>query len=249
MKRLLLVVMILFTTDFVWSEPKPYQKALIDEPLSIMDFMIYKNRVRLEEFVQRFIIDPESNFNARRHSWGNDTLYGDPYEYDSFEWETPQDKSKPFSPPLTKSLTSLEFNWTDGTFDVKQQWFWEYNHHLYTPDQKGRIKTTSENIAKICEFQLYAMNTYVIFSASHEGYTTSDFKKKTQNQDAQIQNDTRITVHIGVFGSVGLKDYTYLECTSDKKSLNGEDAKIAYSYIGNWHQLEEVTKKRTLPIK
>jgi hypothetical protein len=52
----------------VWSEPKPYQQALIDEPLSIMDFMIYKNRVRLEEHVSKYILDPKDT--SYPSGWG-----------------------------------------------------------------------------------------------------------------------------------------------------------------------------------
>ena len=131
MKRLLLVIMVLFTTDFVWSEPKPYQKALMDEPLSIMDFMIYKNRVRLEEHVSKYILDPKDTSYPKRQSWDRVSLGNMVYKYDWFEWETPQDKSIPFAPPLSRAQTSFEFNWTDGTFDVEQQWYWQYNHHIF----------------------------------------------------------------------------------------------------------------------
>ena len=250
MKKLILLVLLISSSSLVWSEPKPYQQALIDEPLSIMDFMIYKNRVRLEEYVNDWILDPEDQSYPRRQSW-NRVSYGNIiYEYDYFEWETPQDKSIPFAPPLRKAQTSLEFNWTDGTFGVEQQWYWQYNHHIFNPDQKGRIKTTSANIAKVCELQLYEMSTYTPLSSSHEGYTTPDFEKKTKNLFSQIQKDTRVTVHITMFGSYATKDFTYLECSSAKSAISKKDAsKIEYSYIGNWHQLEEISKKRTLPIK
>ena len=250
MKRLLLLILLISSSSLVWSEPKPYQQALIDEPLSIMDFMIYKNRVRLEEYVNDWILDPEAKSYPKRQHWDSPSYQAIFYEYDWFEWETPQDKSIPFVPPLLKRQTSLEFNWKDGTFDVEQQWQWQYNHHLFIPDQKGRIKTTSANIAKICELQLYEMSTYTPLSSSHEGYTTSDFENKTENLFSQIQKDTRVTVHIAVFGSYATKDFTYLECSSGISSIRKNDAsKIEYSYIGNWHQLEEISKKRSSPIK
>ena len=250
MKKLILLVLLISSSSLVWSEPKPYQQALIDEPLSIMDFMIYKNRLRLEEFVNEWILDPEDKSYPKRIPWRGVSSRGISYKYDWFEWETPQDKSIPFVPPLVKRQTSLEFNWKDGTFDVEQHWQWQYNHHYFKPDQKGRIKTTSANIAKICELQLYEMSTYTPLSSSHEGYTTSDFENKTENLFSQIQKDTRVTVHIAVFGSYATKDFTYLECSSGKSAISKKDAsKIEYSYIGNWHQLEEISKKRTLPIK
>ena len=241
------IVTALLQAAHAWAEPKDYQRAMIDEPASLLDLMVYKNRIRLLDFVSDKILGEKASTNAYYPK--GITFPSAGYKYDNFNWSTPhKDRWRPFVPPLEKRQTSLEFNWGRGTFDIEQQYQWSFYFSGLNEDKNnhGQLKTTASNIAKMCAIQLIKMSHFYLESHSHEGYTTKSLADSLEKDYSNIHRDTRFKIHIAVFGTHREKNFTYLECESDRESLNSNlKTNIEYAYIGSWHELDMVAARAT----
>lgn len=239
--------MTLLLSVLAYSEPKDYQRTLMNEPVSLMDFMVFQNRLRLEERFDRFVAKtPGYELNLMKEIMS--------YKFNEFDWlvppldedtmEKPRDVRILF--PMYVHRLGLNFIFEEGLFEASLVMEWEMGSALeygFAPfkRQTGRMKPTQNNMAKLCEIQLQRLSAFHVFPISHEGYTNS----RLENLPDLVlpTDDVRYKVFIYPFGQMS-KPGTYLTCSTTKYLLKpSESEKVNFKFLGSWHNLEKEAKK------
>lgn len=253
--RIFTFIVILVASGQVYSEPKSYQKTLINEPLSLLDFTIYSSQRELEEYV-------EKNMLVERSIKNTGLRFRNIYEESrkNFDWfyNKKPDYNQMIYTPLNYHRADVEYNFLEGKFDIEVnfRWDWLPQYVIQNTDSTLLDQTKSEgvltlnkiNTAKLCEIVMMDLRAFNIKAITHEGYTNPQLKKIEGKLQQNIEADTRKKVRIHVDGSMPAGNWTYMTC--DAKGHDYDyGSKIKYTYTGNWHKLEKIIKKRTTKKK
>ena len=241
-KYYLILVLIAPVTSL--AEPKDYQRLLISEPVSLLDLMIYKNSLRfnLEKNGKTFIDTSES---------GKDLMKSFPYygnaKREEFEWQGSLSEQYTFRPPITISQRDVKFNYPLGKFEVSidMSWEWYINSHNELKKQKGRMKASQVNMARLCIIQLKRISEFLLQAEGHQGYTSSSMPKNEDFLIFKVIQDTYYKVKIHAFGSTTFEDQsTYLTCQTNQKHLSQDKVagNVEFSFIGKWDELDALAK-------
>ena len=245
LKTIFLIIVCLTASCKLFAKPKDYQNILMNEPVSLLDFMIYQARRDLDKFVKAYMLErsPSSGLAYR-------LLHYDLSVKDD-DWVHIKQPLSKFLPPLKFRRVDLSYDFKNGTFDVEVSFRWDWipqmvihqniSHKLEETKRNGVLALNQKTIAKLCEQAIKDLETFYIVAIVHEGYTNSRLKKIEGELQQKINIDTRRKVNIHVNGSLPSGDLTDMTCDTV-----GYDypPKINYSYKGNWHELDEIIERR-----
>jgi len=246
MSRIVLL-MIIMLSGVAFSEPKEYQNILINEPVSLMDLMIYKNRLRLNsKESDKYYIDQSDPAWSLMKSFSK---FHDGFPFRDFEWDIPFGAYQlSFIPPLTVGDRDISFLFSEGLFEINLDMRWEMNTFIFTSmeNQTGELKASQKNMAKLCQIQLQRLSNFGLLPYGHEGYTNGSMGKVEKEMFFNLARDTRYKVKIHAFGDwYNEERYTYLTCTTNKKFLKPVELdKVTYEFIGKWHELDAEVKRQ-----
>ena len=235
----------------IFAEPKDYQKILMNEPVSLLDFMVYQARKDLDKHVGRYMTgDSPSSFSMTDADYRKllERIDIEPKDYD---WVHNRHSGSIFSPPLRFTRADLDYNFKNGTFDIEVNFRWNWmpqyvthnnlSHNLEETKRNGVLVLNQKNTAKLCEIAIKDLNGFFIDVITHQGYTNSRMEKIEGELQQNVLNDMRKKVRIYIEGSMASDNWTYMACDTI-----GHDypPKINYSYNGNWHALDKIIKRK-----
>ncbi len=143
------------------SEPKDYQRILMNEPVSMFDLMIHNNRTEFQrkDDDQRYFFETTESWSTKRFKLMRKFLNEDPFLYDEFDWDVKPAKNEYYiAVPLLYKYRNVQFLFDQGLVEFSMRMSWDYDKRIERSDtfikQKARLKLTQSNIAKLCEIQL-----------------------------------------------------------------------------------------------
>ena len=120
LKTIFLIIVCLTASCKLFAKPKDYQNILMNEPVSLLDFMIYQARRDLDKFVKAYMLErsPSSGLAYRQ-------LHYDLSVKDD-DWVHIKQPLSKFLPPLKFRRVDLSYDFKNGTFDVEVSFRWDW---------------------------------------------------------------------------------------------------------------------------
>jgi hypothetical protein len=232
----------------IFAEPKDYQKILMNEPVSLLDFMIYQAQKDLDKHVRRHMLGDIPSFSMV------DADYREIFEdlkIEDDDWIHIKQRYALFTPPLRFTRADVDYNFKNGTFDIEVNFRWNWipqmviqqkiSHKLEETKRNGVLVLNQKTTAKLCERAISDLLGFSIDAITHQGYTNTRLEKIEGKLQQNVLDDMRKKVRIHIDGSLPAGNWTYMTCDTI-----GHDypPKINYSYNGNWHALDKIIKRK-----
>jgi hypothetical protein len=232
-----IVLLFLMLNSLAIANPKDYQKILLNEPVTLLDLMIFEAQLELNNYVKN---DPFTRIDRYEL-----TLLDFEYLVEPSDNEIALDMFSlsgdvHFEPDAGKFVYTFEKRWSPAGHLRFENNALEYRTEDI--ERNGLVKISQKNFASYCKNMLIdAGRSNEVTLKTHEGYTTENTRKLPENVFSQVTEDTyyNFTVKLGRYYSQNLVS---VKCSASKLDILKLEPKIKYEFIGDWHLLEEILK-------
>lgn len=236
-----IILLSLMLNSLAIANPKDYQEILLNEPVTLLDLMIFEAQLELQDYVKD---DPFTRI--------------DRYETALLDFEYLVEPSKNRDDEIALDTFSLSgnvnFEYDSGQFVYTLEKLWSPASHLrfvnndlglYKEDieKNGLVKISQKNFASYCKRALLSASSGNLVSPkTHSGHSTANTRKLPENLYALVIKDThyRFILKLGRYFSQNL---VAVKCSASRLDIIKPEPKIEFEFIGDWHLLEEILKK------
>ncbi len=228
-----LLSLVIFVTCFI-AHSQDYKDILIDEPVSLLDLMLFKANIKADTKEEQLSIKP--------------------IKLNTPEWLIqPKSMAKYLERGghvlKTTSYKNLEayYDFEKKNFSISYYLIYKHPNDKYInrfkkhkfDENNGLLKTTQKNFSAICTAYLDEISTIRLSPLQHSGYVTKSTRKLPEKHELlkQIEKDTNYKVVI-VIEDDKESSFNGLEVECYRNSYESrfdEDYKDHFSFNGNWH--------------
>jgi hypothetical protein len=226
------------------ANPKDYQKILLNEPVTLLDLMIFEAQLELNDYVK------DGPFTRI-----------DRYKTTLLDFEYLVEPSKNRDDEIALDMFSLsgdvDFELDTGKFVYTFEKLWSPEVHIRFENNalkyhkedieiNGLVKISQKNFASYCKnLLIHAGIRNEVTLKTHAGYTTENTRKLPDDAFSQVIGDTHynFTVKLARYYTQNLVS---VKCSASRLDISKPEPKIKFEFIGNWHLLEEILKNEAI---
>ncbi len=209
----------------------------MNEPVSMLDIMVYKAQLKAERHL------PKVDFDSI-------TLREVPFNYADFK-KSVENKYGKLAIPITWPNLDAEFLFDKRKFQFHLSGIWylaEFDYDLNKPTINKHLKNTMDNISNSCAALLRNISFLSFSAVYHAGYSTKSTREMPKHEElvGLIESDTTYKVTLVLGNEGGWESDTSISCETDKNILAVKEKNlkdIKFNYIGKWSNLIELEKE------
>ena len=227
----LLFVLLITVALKVLGEPTDFQQRLINEPISMHDFMIYKSDVNFKSWV-------------RKHLDEENWIFSGPVLVDDYEWIAEPKNIFNFRMPLDYVYSKWHYDFENANYIAILEAKWSVLDAYGVIS--GGLNPTISNAKKICQALVDKISINRLEHTAHEGYSyRQPFSSKEYFQNLR----EHVYYRVELVMDVGFQTTSSYKLVCESPSVLNKSNKVTYSFEGEWDTLDKIVQDEIIKLK